>query len=73
VRLGVDAAIALRWKLLADIAGALEDGTPVRRGSAPQETPAEAMKELLVLTEVLEVVANRLLENASRSDGIRLS
>lgn len=63
VRLGVDAAISLRWKLLADMAVALKDGTPVRRGSAPLETPAEAMDELMVLSEVLAMAAGRLLEN----------
>ena len=64
VRLSVDASIALRWKLLVDIAVALEDeGTSVRRGSAPQETPAEAIDELLVLSEVLEAAARRLLDS----------
>lgn len=60
VRQGVDAAIALRWKLLVDLAVALEEGTSVRRGSAPDETAAEAMDELLVLIGVLEAAADRL-------------
>ena len=61
VRLGVDASIALRWKLLVNLAAALEDGTPGRRGSAPQETPATAMDQLVVLSGILEAVADRIL------------
>ncbi len=61
VRLGVDAAIALRWKLLVDLAVAIEDGTPVRRGSAPKEAPAAAMDELVALGAILEAAADRLL------------
>ena len=60
VRLGVDAAIALRWKLLADIAVAVAHGTPVRRGSAPQETPAAALDELVALSGILEAAADRV-------------
>ena len=60
VRLGVDAAITLRWKLLADIAVALAHGTPVRRGSAPDETPTTALDELVVLSGILEAAADRL-------------
>lgn len=61
VRLGVDAAIALRWKLLFDIAVALEEGTAVRRGSATGEAPAAAMDELVVLCGILEAAADRVL------------
>ena len=60
VRLGVDAAITLRWKLLADIAVALARGTSVRRGSAPQGTPATALDELVMLSGILEAAADRL-------------
>ena len=60
VQVGVDASIALRWKLLADIAVALSQDTPVRRGSAPQETPPAALDELVELSGVLEAAADRL-------------
>ena len=58
VRLGVDAAITLRWKLLADIAAALVQGMSVRRGSAPQETPAGALDEPVALSGILEAAAD---------------
>lgn len=61
VRLGVDAAIALRWKLLFDLAVALEQGTPVRRGSAPQEGSDAATDELVLLSGILEAAADRVL------------
>ncbi len=61
VRLGVDAAITLRWKLLADLAVALEQGTPVRRGSAPQEGSDAATDELVLLSGILEAAADRVL------------
>lgn len=43
VRLRLDAAIGLRWKLAADVAGTLEKGESARRGSAPHKSPGEAM------------------------------
>jgi hypothetical protein len=53
LRLGVDAAIGLRWVLARDVITALADGTPVRRGSAPGEGPEEALAQLIALTRVL--------------------
>ena len=61
VRLGVDAAITLRWKLLVDLAVALEQGTPIRRGSAPQEGSDAATDELVLLSGILEAAADRVL------------
>ncbi len=61
VRLGVDAAITLRWKLLVDLAVALEQGTPIRRGSAPQEASDAATDELMLLSGILEAAADRVL------------
>jgi hypothetical protein len=51
--LAVHAAIALRWALARDVILALQDATPVRRGSAPDESPDEAMAQLISLTGVL--------------------
>jgi len=61
VRLGVDAAITLRWKLLVDLAVALEQGAPIRRGSAPQEGSDAATDELVLLSGILEAAADRVL------------
>lgn len=55
----VDAAIALRWVLVRDIIVALADGTPVRRGSAPHESPGEAMEQLIELSRLLFAAAQR--------------
>lgn len=60
VRLGVDAAIALRWKLIADLAAALDSGTPVRRGSAPDEPPTQALDELVALGGIMAAAAERV-------------
>lgn len=70
VRLGVDAAIALRWKFLVDLATALGEGTSVRRGSAPEEAPAEAMDELMALNGILEAAVDRLLRPGIADDGL---
>ncbi len=59
IEAAVDAAIALRWVLLRDIIVALEDGTPVRRGSAPDEPPHAALDQLIGLSELLFAAAER--------------
>ena len=55
----VDAAIALRWVLVRDVIVALDDGTPVRRGSAPNESPGDAMEQLIGLSRLLFAAAER--------------
>ena len=65
IRRGVDAAITLRWKLLADLAVALEQGTPTRRGSSPQEGSEAAMDELVLLTGIMQSAADRVLDLGS--------
>jgi aminoglycoside phosphotransferase (APT) family kinase protein len=62
----VDAAIALRWVLVRDIIVALADGTPVRRGSAPNETPGEAMDQLIGLSQLLFAAAERTRTRSRR-------
>jgi Phosphotransferase enzyme family len=62
VRRGVDAAIALRWKLAFDVAAALRQGRSMRRGSAPTESPQRAAAELSVLVQVLLDAAERVLD-----------
>lgn len=64
VRKGLDASIALRWKLAADVAAALERGEAPRRGSAPNEVPEQALEELSVLVEVLLDAARRVLDES---------
>lgn len=61
VRLGINAAITLRWKLLADLRVALEQGTPTRRGTSPHEGSDAATDELVLLTGVLEAAADEVL------------
>jgi hypothetical protein len=53
LRRAVHAAIGLRWALARDIVVALEDGTPVRRGSAPHESADDAMDQLIRLSRLL--------------------
>ncbi|HEX2220951.1 MAG TPA: hypothetical protein VHK06_00335, partial [Candidatus Limnocylindria bacterium] len=53
LRLGVFAAIALRWTLVRDVVRALLGKSAARRGSAPAESPAHALDELIALTAVL--------------------
>jgi hypothetical protein len=59
VRLGFDAAVVLRWKLIADVARGLERGEPARRGSLPDEPPETATAELVKLCDVLLSCASR--------------
>ncbi|WP_210480772.1 phosphotransferase [Naasia sp. SYSU D00948] len=61
VRRGLDAAIALRWKLAADVAEGLERGGAPRRGSLADEPPEEALDELIALVDVLLEGADRVL------------
>ena len=53
LRLAVQAAIGLRWALVRDIITAFEQGTSVRRGSAPDESAEDAMDELITLSQLL--------------------
>jgi len=62
VRQGLDAAIALRWKLAVDVAVTLERGEPARRGSAPAESSEQALDELVALVDVLLDAARRALD-----------
>lgn len=62
VRRTFDAATGLRWKLVRDVAATLADGAPARRGSAPHETPEQAMEELTVLIGIVLDAAGRALE-----------
>jgi len=59
VRLGFDAAVALRWKLIADVARGLESDEPARRGSVPNEPAETATAELVALCDVLLSCASR--------------
>ncbi|MET0714093.1 MAG: phosphotransferase [Mycetocola sp.] len=61
IRRGFDAAIALRWKLAVDVVASLERGEAPRRGSLPDEEPATAMEELLLLVDFLLATAGRVL------------
>ena len=61
IRQGVDAAIALRWKLAVDVVAGLESGTPPLRGSLPDEPPETAREELTALVDVLLASAGRTL------------
>ena len=61
VRLGFDAAVALRWKLAVDVVAGIESGETPRRGSLPDEEPAVALEELLVLVDLLLTSAGRVL------------
>lgn len=61
IRRGVDAAIALRWKLAVDVVAALESGERPRRGSLPDEPPETALEELIELAGVLLASASRTL------------
>lgn len=61
IRLGFDAAIGLRWKLAVDVVAGLERGQPPRRGSLPDEDPAQAEEELLELMDLLLASAQRVL------------
>ncbi|MGN6200372.1 phosphotransferase [Humibacter sp.] len=65
VRLGLDASTALRWKLLADLAHAIEHDGSIRRGSLPEEPREQAMDDLLALADLLLQASRRALENGS--------
>ena len=65
VRLGLDASVALRWKLLADLAHAIEHDGSIRRGSLPEEPREQAMDDLLALADLLLQASRRALENGS--------
>jgi hypothetical protein len=62
VRRGLDATIALRWKLAVDVAVTFERGQPTRRGSAPAEAPEQALGELVALVDLLLDAARRALD-----------
>jgi hypothetical protein len=62
VELGLHASIALRWTLARDIVRVLRGPGTIFRGSAPNESPAEAMEELLALASVLLDSAARTRE-----------
>lgn len=64
IRLGFDAAIALRWKLAVDVVAGIERGQAPRRGSLPHEDPAVALEELTVLVDLLLASAGRALSAA---------
>jgi hypothetical protein len=61
IRQGVDAAIALRWKLAVDVVAGLASGEPPLRGSLPDESPETALDELIELVGVLLASAGRTL------------
>ncbi|MFT2691493.1 phosphotransferase family protein [Clavibacter zhangzhiyongii] len=61
VRRGLDAAIALRWKLAADLVVALDAGSAMRRGSLPDEPAEHAQAELTALLDVLLAAAGRVV------------
>ena len=63
IRLGFDAAIALRWKLIADVAASIERGGPVRRGSRPNEPARESLGELVALADLLLDAAHQALDH----------
>lgn len=67
MRRGFDAAIALRWKLAVDVVAGLERGEAPRRGSLPDEAPADAMDELDLLVDVLLESTSRVLGEAPES------
>ncbi|MFT7767073.1 phosphotransferase family protein [Clavibacter tessellarius] len=61
VRRGLDAAIALRWKLAADLVAAIDPGSAMRRGSLPDEPADRAQAELTALLDLLLASAGRVL------------
>lgn len=60
-RLGFDAAVGLRWKLVRDVADSVARGSAPRRGSAPDESPQTALEELSAPIDVLLTAAERVL------------
>jgi hypothetical protein len=67
VRLGFDASIVLRWKLIADLAATIESGGEARRGSAPHESPEQSLDELIALADVLLRESERVLLPVTRA------
>ncbi|WP_413249022.1 phosphotransferase [Sinomonas flava] len=63
VRRGFDAAVALRWKLIADLADAAERHRPIRRGSRPDEPARESLGELVALADLLLDAAHGALDH----------
>lgn len=63
VALGLHASIALRWTLVRDVVRAMRGPGGVFRGSAPHETPEEAIDELVALIPVL-------LDSATEARGL---
>ncbi|WP_445442916.1 phosphotransferase family protein [Clavibacter sp. km1a] len=61
VRRGLDASVALRWKLAADLIAALDAGSAMRRGSLPDEPADAALADLTTLLDVLRAAADRVL------------
>jgi hypothetical protein len=53
LRVGLHAAIALRWTLVRDLVVAVEDGSSLFRGSAPGESREESIAQLTLLSRVL--------------------
>jgi Phosphotransferase enzyme family len=53
IGLGFQAAVALRWSLVRDVALAIDEGRPVVRGSVLHEPSEEALSELVALTRVV--------------------
>lgn len=61
VRRGLDASLALRWKLAADLVDSLDAGSAPRRGSLPEESPETAVSELVALLDLVLGAAERVL------------
>ncbi|WP_317231004.1 phosphotransferase, partial [Clavibacter sp. MX14-G9D] len=61
VRRGLDAALALRWKLAADLVASLDAGSAPRRGSLPDEPPEDAVAELVALLDLVLDAGGRVL------------
>jgi hypothetical protein len=61
VRLGLDASLALRWKLAADLVTALDAGSAPRRGSLPDEPAQVALAELESLLDLVLAASGRVL------------
>jgi hypothetical protein len=61
VRLGLDASMALRWKLAADLVSALDAGSAPRRGSLPDEPAEVATAQLVALLDLVLAAAGRVL------------
>lgn len=61
VRAGFEASVALRWKLVRDVADAIENGSGIRRGSAPGEAPENALADFDLLIDLLLDCARRVL------------